>query len=472
MTQQVRLEYGDGHMAVDVPDHAVVVPPGAAPHEPAGLDDPAAATLAALRDPVGAAPLGDQVGPGATVTIAVPDRVKGGTQPTAHRRVTVPLLVSELERAGVSRRDIRVVVAIGLHRKNTPDEIAEYLGPEVIELLGHDQIINHDAEDPDGIIDLPDSELGDVVQMNRLLAESDLSIMISHAAGNPYGGFSGGAKMPATGMTTWRSIRTHHTPSSLHRTDFVPVNSGSRFRNQLRAISERMESAAPRPFFTVDAVLNARSEQVAVRAGGIAAVEQATWPAAAHRVDLAVPGEPASVLLVGVPRTFHYGTTMGSNPLLMTQAIAAAMSRSAGAMVEHPVVIATAICDGDFGVDEFPSYRATYDALQDCVDVTDLAAVEDELCTRPEYIAAYRDHYAYHPYHAFSMAYFGGLLRERASAFYVAGAQQPGLARGMGAIPTRTVDEALAHARRHVGADPRMIVLPELSKPSYHLQAG
>src|SRR5699024_9141228 len=227
------------------------------------------------------------------------DRVKGGTQPTAHRRVTVPLLVSELERAGVSRRDIRVVVAIGLHRKNTPDEIAEYLGPEVIELLGHDQIINHDAEDPDGIIDLPDSELGDVVQMNRLLAESDLSIMISHAAGNPYGGFSGGAKMPATGMTTWRSIRTHHTPSSLHRTDFVPVNSGSRFRNQLRAISERMESAAPRPFFTVDAVLNARSEQVAVRAGGIAAVEQATWPAAAQRVDLAVPGEPASVLLVG-----------------------------------------------------------------------------------------------------------------------------------------------------------------------------
>ena len=472
MTRQVRLEYGDGHAMVDVPDHAVVIASGEAPHEPVGLPDPAEATLAALRDPVGTTPLVEQVGRGATVTIAVPDRVKGGSHPTAHRRVTVPLLVSELERAGVARRDITVVVAIGLHRKNTPAEIAEYLGPEVVELLGPDQIVNHDAEDPDGIVDLPDSELGDVVQMHRLLAESDLSVMVSHAAGNPYGGFSGGAKMPATGMTTWRSIRSHHSPASLHRPDFVPVNPDSRFRNQLRAISERMESAAPRPFFTVDAVLNARSEQVAVRAGGIAAVEDATWPAAARRVDLTVPGEPAQVLLVGVPRTFHYGTTMGSNPLLMTQAIAAALARSAGALVDHPVVIATAICDGDFGDTEFPSYRETYQALQDCADVTELAGVEESLCTAPEHIDAYRERHAYHPYHAFSMAYFGGLLRERAAAFYVAGAEDPGLARGMGAIPTRTVEDALVHARRHVGNDPRMIVLPELSKPSYHLRAG
>lgn len=469
MGQRVRLEYGDDHLDVDLPDHAIVVRAGVAAHEPAGLADPVGVTRSALRDPLGAAPLRELVGPGARVTIAVPDRVKGGTHATAHRKVTVPLLLAELDAAGVRPADVTVVCAIGLHRKNTRAELGDYLGEEVLGQFGPDQLVNHDAEDPDGIVDLADSDLGDVVQANRRLVESDLSIMVSHAAGNPYGGFSGGYKMPATGLTTWRSIRSHHTPRSLHRPDFVPISPHSRFRDQLRSIGERMESAAPQPFFTVDAVLNARSEQVAVLAGRIPDVEQATWPPATRRVDLEIPGEPAQVLLVGIPRDFHYGKGMGSNPLLLMQAVAAALTRAAGALVEHPVVIATAVCDGWFNDAEFPSYAATYAALAECADVTELAAAEDRLCTDPDYVAAYRDRYAYHPFHAFSMAYFGGLVRERAGAVYVAGAMSPGHARGMGAIPTRTVDQALAHARRHVGADPRMIVIPELSKPGYHL---
>jgi len=196
--------------------------------------------------------------------------------------------------------------------------------------------------------------------------------------------------LPSTGLTTWRSIRSHHTPASLHRPDFVPITPHSHFRDQLRSIGRRMESTAPQQFFTVDAVINARSEQVAVLAGRIPAVEQATWPAATARVELEVPGEPAQVLVVGVPLSFHYGNGMGSNPLLLMQAIAAALSRSAGAMVEHPVVIATAVCDGWFNEAEFPSYRATYAALQTCAHVSELMAHEDRLCTDPAYVAAYR----------------------------------------------------------------------------------
>lgn len=160
-------------------------------------------------------------------------------------------------------------------------------------------------------------------------------------------------------MTTWRSIRSHHTPASLHRADFVPISPHSHFRDQLGAIGRRMEAAAPQPF----------SE------------------------------------------------------------------------------------------------------LQTCTDVAGLVAAEERLCTDPGYLVAYRDRFAYHPFHAFSMAYFGGLTRERAAAVYLAGALNPGYARGMGAIPTGTVDEALGHARRYVGADPRMIVVPELSKPGYHLRS-
>lgn len=469
--QQVRLDYGDGHVEVDLPEHALVVHPGEAPHEPPGLTDPVEATRDALRSPVGTKPLTELVTAGARVTIAFPDRVKGGAHATAHRRVTIPILVDELERAGVRRRDISLICAIGLHRKNTREEFEAYLGREVLALFEPNQIVNHDGEDPAGTVTLEPSELGDVVEMNKHLVDSDLTIMIGHAAGNPYGGFSGGYKMPATGLTTWRSIRCHHTPGSMHRTDFVPISTDSRFRHQLSAIGKRMESAMPQPFFTVDAVLNARSEQVAVTAGSIPAVEAATWPPASLRTDLTIPGDPADILILGMPRNFHYGDGMGSNPILMMQAIGASVARARPALVAHPVVIAASVCDGWFNSAEFPSYEHAYQLLQAVHRPADMARYEEQVCTNPEYVYRYRHAFGYHPFHAFSMIYMGGLVRSHTQAVFIVGANSPGHARGMGAIPVPTMHDALVEARRYVGTDPRLLVIPTLGKPGYHLQS-
>jgi hypothetical protein len=470
--QKVPLEYGDGHIDVDLPDSAIVIRAGEAHPEPPPLPNPEEATRAAVREPLGCAPLGDQVGPGSTVTIAFPDRVKGGAQETSHRKVTLRVLLDELERAGVRLADITLVCAIGLHRKNFRHEFESYLGVDNLARLRPEQVVNHDSEDPDNIVSLNDSSLGDVVQMNRRLVESDLTILIGHTAGNPYGGFSGGYKMPSTGLTTWRSIRGHHAPASLYRDDFLPVSTDSHFRHQLASIGKRMESAMPRPFFAVDAVLDRHSRQLGVYAGAIGAVENASWPLARERTQVTLPGRPADVLLLGLPRSFHYGPGMGSNPVLMMQAIGSSIARAKDALVPNPIVIAAAVCDGWFNEDEFPSYRAAYEALQTVHHPSDMVQHEEAICTNYEWIHHYRFKHAYHPFHAFSMLYVGGLTRTVAGAVYIAGARDPGYARGMGGIPTATVEDALAEARGRVGAEPKILVIPELSKPAYHVRAA
>jgi nickel-dependent lactate racemase len=189
---RLALEYGDGHVEVDVPDDTRVISPDHARHEPPPLPDPVAATREALANPLGTGPIGDLVGKGNTVTIAFPDRVKGGAHDTAHRKVVLPLLLDELEAAGVRLEDTRLVCAIGLHRKNHLHEFEDYLGREVLDRVPAANIVNHDAEDPDGMADLGLSELGDPVQVNSAVVDSDLTVLIGHAAGNPYGGFSGG----------------------------------------------------------------------------------------------------------------------------------------------------------------------------------------------------------------------------------------------------------------------------------------
>ena len=116
---RLAIEYGDGHVEVELPDDTTVISPDARrTTSPSRCADPVAATREALADPLGTGPIGDLVGPGDTVTIAFPDRVKGGAHDTAHRKVVLPLLLDELEAAGVRPEDTRLVCAIGLHRKN------------------------------------------------------------------------------------------------------------------------------------------------------------------------------------------------------------------------------------------------------------------------------------------------------------------------------------------------------------------
>lgn len=466
----VHLEYGDATMEIDVPESAIVVGSGKTHVEPPPLPDPVRSTRDALLDPLGSPAIHDRVGPGSKVLIAFPDRVKGGSHETAHRRVAIPLVLEELERAGVRDEDITLVCAIGLHRKNYWTEFRDYLGPEVAQRFRGARLVNHDAEDDDNIVYVGETEHADVVEVNRRVVEADLVVSIGHTTGNPYGGYSGGYKMPATGLTTWRSIRCHHSPSSIHGDDFVPISTDSHFRDQLRAIGQKIEGAMKAPFFAVDAVLNGDARQLAVSAGAIPEVEKATWPIARARTEVTVE-RPADVLVLGMPRSFHYGPGMGSNPILMMQAIGSSVARAAPALRPGFVVICASICDGWFNDEDFAPYEEVYERFQRAHRIPDMQRYEEEICNRPEHVYGYRHAYAYHPFHAFSMLYVGGLAHKLARAVYIAGAKSPGHARGMGCIPMPDFSSALEHARRHVGDDPQLLVVPKLSVPAVHLRA-
>ncbi|WP_022911101.1 lactate racemase domain-containing protein [Aestuariimicrobium kwangyangense] len=464
---QVNLQYGDGDVAVEIPDDSVVIREGIV-HEPTPLADPDRATREAIARPLGMPPIGDLVGPGGTVTISFPDRVKGGSHVTAHRRLAITAVLDELAAAGVRDRDITLVCAIGLHRKNRPEEWAEYLGADLLERCAGMRVVNHDAEDPEGMIDLGESSLGDPVQVNRAAVEADLSVLVGHASGNPYGGYSGGWKMPATGLTSWRSIAAHHAPRTMYRPDFVPATPHGRFREQLRAIGERMEEHLGGRFLAVDAVLDSRSRQLAVAAGAISEVERASWPLAAQRTDVELDGDPFDVLLLGMPRTFHYGPGMGSNPILMMQACGAAIVRAKAALVRAPIVIAASICDGWFNDADFPSYRPAFDLLQAVDHPRDMVQFHDQLSTDEGLVSRYREDYGYHPFHAFSMVYMGGVALDQTQAVVIAGAERPDLARAMGARTAPDVESALGHAAALLGRTPRVLCVPQLTAPAFH----
>ena len=459
----VELDYGVHKMPVELPDSSVVVRYGETYTDPPTVD-PVVATRRALDAPLGLPPLTELAGPGRTAVIVFPDRVKGGAHPLAHRRVSIPLIVDDLLRGGCRIEDISLLCAQGLHRRNTHEEWLEYLGPEVVDRFWPDRLTNHDAEGAD-LLDLGFDEMGNAVQTHRAIAEADIAVLIGHCAANHYGGFSGGYKMLVTGLAGRASIASHHNPDTMHRHDWLGGAIDSHMRHQFRSIGQAIEKGIGKQVFAVDAVLGQYSEVLDVRAGTIPEVERATWPLAKRRAEVVIDEleQPADILLVGLPRDFHYGPGMGTNPILMSLAIGAQYSRAARALRPDPVIIALAACDGWFNADWFPSYEESYEALQRYDTAADFLASEDahRISTDPTYCAAYSTGYSYHPFHAMSMISGGAVPLKWCSQVYLVGAEQPRYARGMGYRTLHSVNEALEDAQRYVGSNPRILATPE-----------
>ncbi len=369
--------------------------------------------------------------------------------------------------AGVWKEDITLICSNGLHRKNTPEEIRRMLGEQIYEQFAPtNQIVNHDSEDWENLVDLGFDELGDPVIMNRKVFESDLPILIGHVLGNPYGGYSGGYKMAATGITHWKSIASHHIPAVMHRPDFTPVSPDNLMHKKFDAIGQHMEKEMRHPFFMCDAVLDTSMRQIALFSGYGKEIQPLSWEVANRRTFVPWAKQKFDVMVFGMPQEFHYGNGHGTNPILIQQAIAANIIRHRRVLSDRFVVICASLCNGYFNDEEFPSYRELYELFQTHYHST-LPALEkfgEAFCHNEKYVRRYRFRYGYHPYHAFSMISCGHIAEKEAAAVYIVGAHQPGYARAMGMKTRATFQEALLDAEKFVGPDPYILALPRTFK--------
>ena len=155
------FEYGQGLMSAELPEDTDVFIPGVTVPDPPCIreEDLEQAYLESIRNPIGMKPLRELAFPGAKVVFVIPDRVKGGEQPTSHRKLGVKVLLQELYSAGVKKEDILFVVSNGLHPRARPEDFRAILGDELFGEFWHThQIISHDSEDPEHMVDLGTTE--------------------------------------------------------------------------------------------------------------------------------------------------------------------------------------------------------------------------------------------------------------------------------------------------------------------------
>ncbi len=464
---KLSFEYGPGMLAAELPDDTEVFIPGETVPDPPCIPEEQLReeTLRSIRNPIGMPPLSRLAHAGSRCVIVFPDRVKGGEQPTAHRKLAIPLILEELYAAGVAKQDVLLICSTGLHRKNTKEEIAGVLGPALMDAFWESgQIVNHDSEDWDNLIDLGKTPRGDHVIMNKAVYEADVAVLIGHTQGNPYGGYSGGYKHCATGLTHWRCIAAHHTPGVMHRPDFVPVSGGSLMRSKFDEIGLYMEEKMGKKFFCCDAVLDTKSRQIGIFSGWAKEMQPHSWLLADKRSYVPFAKEKYDILVFGMPQFFHYGDGMGTNPIMLMQALSAQVIRHRRVMKEGCVILCASLCDGFFNDALWPYTRDMFRLFSEGAyqnTLPDLDRVAEYYATDEDYVRQYRFAHAFHPFHGFSMISCAHLAEANTAAIYLVGARQPGIARAMGLKTRASFEEALADAKRkYTGASPRILALP------------
>ncbi|MBI1949259.1 MAG: DUF2088 domain-containing protein [Deltaproteobacteria bacterium] len=470
-----------------------------------GLKDPDAAIRYALNHPLGMDPLHALLSPGMKVTIAFDDislPLPPMKRPDIRQRV-LEIVLEILGDHGVD--DIHLIAALAIHRRMTADEIKHTVGDKIFNAYWPDRLYNHDAEDPDGMVDLGRTDKDELVQLNKRAAESDLLIYVNLNLVP----MDGGHKSVATGLTGYKALRANHNPYVMRecnsymdpREEASPLHASvirqgrvveqhvkvfhietainnRMFEGQLDFFMKKEESytdfdwqKARAMKATLDRLPQAARQQlmyaapaayemIGVWAGECEAVHEKTIAKCFEQYCVPVKGQ-ADITIFGVPYVCPYNVHSYLNPLLVqVQATGylhnlyryhPLLKKGGTTIVCHPME------DRFDPVHHAPYMEFVHRLLPETRDTMTLhKKYEQRFAEDPTYVEMYRKGNAYHGAHPFFMWYWGEAGRRHIGRVIVAGAVDPYICELFGYEPAANLQEAIAMAQDTAPANPQI----------------
>jgi len=186
----IALQFGSGHIEVDVPGNSDVLSAG----KVATLPDPTAAVRDCLREPPGTASLAELARGCDNAVVVVSDN----TRPVPYSGpggILAPI-VETLKQSSV--KDIKILVACGTHRPMAEPELRDMLGESAFR--DGIEVINHVSTDNSMLRSIGSTDRTPEVTVNRHYLDAQLKIATGLVEPHFMAGFSGGRKAICPGI--------------------------------------------------------------------------------------------------------------------------------------------------------------------------------------------------------------------------------------------------------------------------------
>jgi len=495
--------FGEDLLLEELPVGTRVVYPRP-PMEP--LRNPGAAIRQALTHSEEMDPLHAHLRPGMRVTVAIDD-ISLPLPPMRTpdvRQIVLEAVLQMLDDYGVE--DVHLVVATSLHRRMTESEMRRMVGKRIFDAFWPARFYNHDAEDPEGMVQLGKTRRGEPVWLSRRAAESDLVVYVNINLVP----MDGGHKSVGVGLSNWETLRAHHNPRAIMKSDSYMDPSHSELHHACDRIGRVVEEHVK--VFHIETALNNRMygdsmsflakneddftdgdrmkmqalrwtlrrlpraarrevfmrvpscyEMVAVHAGKAEPVHAKILEANFRQYAIPLQGQ-ADIVITGIPYISPYNVNSRAlNPLLvqvMGLGYFHNMYRNRPVLKKGGVLILAHPCVDDFDPDHHPSYIEMFNRLlTQTRDSTELEKHEEEFAKNPSYIGMYRRGHAYHGAHPFYMWYWGENGRAHAGKVIVVGSENRHVPEILGWERADTLSEAISMARSHAGRSAEITML-------------
>lgn len=501
-TPPILFHHGEGFRLEKLPAERSRVIYPAEPLEP--LANPDAAIAHALANPVGdCEPLAALLRPGMKLTIAFDDislPLPPMRQPDIRQRI-IEQVLDLAAAAGVD--DVELIAALALHRRMTEAELRHAVGDRVYEAFAPDGLLsNHDAEDPDNLAELGQTNQGEKVIINKRAAESDLLVYVNLNIV----AMDGGWKSTATGLSAYESLKHHHNVrtmthsrsfmdrhrSELHHSNWrmgevlkangpkifqieTTMNNDvfgtegpmsvlqkrewewtARDRYTFLGMQKGLERLSPRLRRQIFQSWKAPHAMTSVQAGEVEAVHEVTL-ANVHRQHLVPVEGQTDILTMGLPYICPYNVNSIMNPILVMclgLGYFFNLYRGRPPVREGGVLIMSHPTPWDFHPVHHPSYIDFFEqVLAETTDPVELEArFEQQFAEDEWYRHLYRTSYAYHGVHPFYMWYWGSHAMAHLGRVIIVGGDVRAVRR-LGFQPASTLADALEMASDVVGRD-------------------
>ena len=278
---RIEIPYGKGTQPLTVEDSRLrgVLTPTHTEHVDADQQE---LVREALANPIGSAPL-HEIAKGKNKVVVI---TSDHTRPLPSS-LTLPLYLAEI-RKGNPDADITILIATGVHRSPTKEEMLSKYGPAIVE---NEKLLVHNANDDSSLVFMATLPSGGELWLNKLVAEADLVVSEGFVEPHFFAGFSGGRKSILPGVAGRRTVLYNHNASFIHARESRQGNlDGNPIHRDMAFAAETAKLA-----FILNVLLDGDKRIIAAFAGDSVKAHEAAC--ALCRAQTSVPAVEADIVV-------------------------------------------------------------------------------------------------------------------------------------------------------------------------------